>query len=284
MIKENSVTDLLQKVALFKDTPLNVLEELGSHIVQRNYKTDELIIQKGDVGDSLFIIASGSVKVHDEEQIIATLFDGNFFGEISLLDSAPRSMSVTAAEPAELYNITAEDFYQVFRNQPEVTKVIVSTLTRRLRRQNETTIQQLRSREEELSKLVDERTKELSSKNKELSETLDELKATQIQLIQQEKLASLGQLTAGIAHEIQNPLNFVTNFSKLSVELMNELESSTSDEEKKEIANDLKQNLERINHHGKRADSIVKGMLEAMPNGPASSRPTRSRPKSMKRK
>ena len=239
-----------------------MLEELGAHIVQHNYKADELIIHKGDKGDSFFIIASGSVKVHDEEQVIATLNGGNFFGEISLLDSAPRSMSVTAIGPADLYAISAEDFYRVFRNQPEVTQIIISTITKRLRSQNETTIQQLRSREAELSKLVDERTKQLSLKNDELSNTLDELKAMQQQLIQQEKLASLGQLTAGIAHEIQNPLNFVTNFSKLSIELMDEMAASSSDEEKAAIANDLKQNLERINHHGMRADKIVKGMLQ----------------------
>src|ERR1043165_2103167 len=99
MIKENKMIGLLQKVALFKDTPDNVLEELASHVVQRDYKAEELIIRTGDEGDSLFIIASGNVKVHDEEQIIATLNEGNFFGEISLLDSAPRSMSVTAATP-----------------------------------------------------------------------------------------------------------------------------------------------------------------------------------------
>jgi signal transduction histidine kinase len=92
-----------------------------------------------------------------------------------------------------------------------------------------------------------------------------ELKASQAQLIQKEKLASLGELTAGIAHEIQNPLNFVNNFSEVSSELVDEME-----EELKvgnadiaiEIAGDLKQNLEKINHHGKRASSIVKGMLE----------------------
>ncbi len=98
--------------------------------------------------------------------------------------------------------------------------------------------------------------------NKALDKSNQILKETQQQLVQQEKLASLGQLTAGIAHEIQNPLNFVTNFSKLSNELLDELLSAETETERAELYNDLKSNLQKINHHGKRADGIVKGMLE----------------------
>ncbi len=92
-----------------------------------------------------------------------------------------------------------------------------------------------------------------------------ELKNTQHQLIQQEKLASLGELTAGIAHEIQNPLNFVNNFSEVSSELIDEMNEEMTKgnlEDATAIAADLKSNLEKINHHGKRADAIVKGMLQ----------------------
>lgn len=112
---------------------------------------------------------------------------------------------------------------------------------------------------------VAERTRELTLQKNELELALKELKATQSQLIQSEKMASLGELTAGIAHEIQNPLNFVNNFSEVSNELVDEMNNELSKgdiEEAKEIAGNLKQNLEKINHHGKRADAIVKGMLQ----------------------
>lgn len=107
----------------------------------------------------------------------------------------------------------------------------------------------------------------------QLNSALDTLQETQAQLIQSEKMASLGELTAGIAHEIQNPLNFVNNFAEVSVELVDEIQDSRrktqdtrnkteKDELEEEILEDIKQNLEKIRHHGKRADSIVKGMLE----------------------
>jgi signal transduction histidine kinase len=105
----------------------------------------------------------------------------------------------------------------------------------------------------------------LQTEKKRAEDALTELRATQTQLIQSEKMASLGELTAGIAHEIQNPLNFVNNFSEVSNELMDEMNAELDKGDIKEaqaIAHDIKQNLEKINHHGKRADGIVKGMLQ----------------------
>jgi signal transduction histidine kinase len=96
----------------------------------------------------------------------------------------------------------------------------------------------------------------------ELKNAENERKAAEKQLIQSEKMASLGQMTAGIAHEIKNPLNFVNNFSALSVELLEELEESTDEEDKIEIMESLKSNLKKITAHGKRADSIVATMLQ----------------------
>jgi signal transduction histidine kinase len=109
----------------------------------------------------------------------------------------------------------------------------------------------------------------LEAAKQQIEKTLTELRQAQTQLIQSEKMASLGELTAGIAHEIQNPLNFVNNFSEVNKELLEELESERSkvrserDEQlEDDIIKDIKENEEKINHHGKRADTIVKGMLQ----------------------
>jgi len=112
---------------------------------------------------------------------------------------------------------------------------------------------------------------------KAIEKAYTKLKTTQTQLIHSEKMASLGELTAGIAHEIQNPLNFVNNFSDVSVDLVEELNEELSEgntEEVKSISQDLKQNLEKIHHHGERASSIVKGMLEHSRAGDGKKEPT----------
>ncbi|HKK12599.1 MAG TPA: ATP-binding protein, partial [Flavobacteriaceae bacterium] len=105
----------------------------------------------------------------------------------------------------------------------------------------------------------------LETAKQQVENTLTDLKQTQQQLVQSEKMASLGELTAGIAHEIQNPLNFVNNFSEVSKELLEEMMEELKNGDTKEveaIASDIIENLEKINHHGKRADGIVKGMLQ----------------------
>src|SRR5207344_432155 len=107
--------------------------------------------------------------------------------------------------------------------------------------------------------------KQIEERTAALSKTITELKSTQAQLIQTEKMASLGELTAGIAHEIQNPLNFVNNFSDVNKELLTELNEEIEKgnyNDAKAIAKNVIENEEKIIHHGKRADAIVQGMLQ----------------------
>jgi two-component system, NtrC family, sensor kinase len=114
-------------------------------------------------------------------------------------------------------------------------------------------------------KELDENNQTLFSTNAALNNTLEELKAAQVQLIQSEKMASLGEMTAGIAHEIQNPLNFVNNFSEVNTELIKEMKEEIdkgNSVEAKAIADSISRNEEKILNHGKRADAIVKGMLQ----------------------
>jgi signal transduction histidine kinase len=123
----------------------------------------------------------------------------------------------------------------------------------------------LETQKENLERQVLERTSQLNQQKKELQDTLEDLKTTQTQLVQREKMASLGELTAGIAHEIQNPLNFVNNFSEVNTELIEELKTELkagNNEVVIAIANDIADNEQKIIEHGKRADAIVKGMLQ----------------------
>jgi signal transduction histidine kinase len=136
---------------------------------------------------------------------------------------------------------------------------------RALRQKESKESQLVAARKAVLELLVQERTSELRGQNEKLQQALNELNAAQAQLIHSEKMASLGELTAGIAHEIQNPLNFINNFSELNAELADELKHALEADDKEEafsIIEDIKSNQLKVVHHGKRADSIVKSMLQ----------------------
>jgi len=138
-------------------------------------------------------------------------------------------------------------------------------------------VQMTKEREEEAIKQQGILKEEVNRQTLELRTTLNNLKSTQSQLIQAEKMASLGELTAGIAHEIQNPLNFVNNFSEVNKELADELKTELATGNMQsaiEIADNIIENEQKINQHGKRADAIVKGMLQHSRSSSGQKEPT----------
>ncbi|MDO3643230.1 sensor histidine kinase [Mucilaginibacter sp. L3T2-6] len=167
-----------------------------------------------------------------------------------------------------LAQLMAENFYEKYSNYFQLATLAAFVwIFSKFANSNkqEEALRLAAERKAELEALVSARTAELVKQKENLQEIVEELKATQDQLIQSEKMASLGELTAGIAHEIQNPLNFVNNFSEVSMELIEEMTEELEKGDKEEaiaIASDIKQNLEKIRHHGQRADGIVKGMLQ----------------------
>jgi two-component system, NtrC family, sensor kinase len=229
-------------------TPLIIVNIIRiAFISMRKKKRGAWIIALGGISSIFCFIA-----------FIATspITSGSFLNSRPALNTVFFIMFVLSL-PTSVSLFLALDF--AFANKSLQEKLIeVNQLSERNIMQESEKQQLLSSQNEMLEKQVGERTSALK-------QSLEELRATQAQLIQSEKMASLGELTAGIAHEIQNPLNFVNNFSEVNKELLAEMDEEISKgnyDEVKSIARDLTGNEEKINYHGKRADTIVKGMLQ----------------------
>ncbi len=225
---------------------------------------------------SLLSVAIVNYVVRTQQDVVLNdaTHEGTFTTEPHILATQPKSLLCTpllhqGKLSGILYlenNLTTNAF------TPERVELLrILSVQAAISIENSRLYEQLEDYSRTLETKVVERTQELEQKNEELATTLQQLKATQTQIIAQEKLASLGALTAGIAHEIKNPLNFVNNFAELSVELTQELLAEIENQKQQldaasvdyieEILSDIRQNAQRINEHGKRADKIVQGML-----------------------
>lgn len=265
--------NVLRKVKIFNHIPQDVIIHLSKKMHIKPYANGEEVFKKGDIGDYIYVIVSGSVKLHDQDMTIAEMGENDFFGEFSLLDNEPRSLSVTCTSSSKLAALHRDDFYQVLHDRPESTKNIIEALIKRIREQNNKIFLFLKSREKELAEEVAKKTSDLREKNNELQNTLEKLKVTQQQLVMKEMLASMGQITAGIAHTIKNPLNFVQNFSELCDHIILEINLQKDDHERIELLKDLKLNIEKVNSHARRANGILENMLQHSVIGTAEKHP-----------
>ena len=126
----------LKTTELFKETSEDILVEIAYILKDIQYKTGDVIFRKNDNGTCMFVIYSGSVKVHDGDLVLAQLATRDFFGELALLDAEPRSATVTALEDSTLLRIDQNAFYEIMADRTEVTREIMKILCKRLRSQN----------------------------------------------------------------------------------------------------------------------------------------------------
>ncbi len=256
-LKELNIDAIRSGVAIFDD---------------ENSAIELWVTSVADNGSLFFVLDYVNIHVHKVFENIIKARDADKDFAVTKLEGKElldyyKKMSTYVGIPNRTEQLICNYFYSFFFSAGSINVVTVKELTKEeegimLRMANVFGL--IYTRFLDLKKSEDQAML-ISEEKKILQSALDNLKATQTQLIQSEKMASLGQLTAGIAHEIQNPLNFVNNFSEVNQEMAVELKEEIDNgnyAEAKLIANDLIENSEKINHHGKRADAIVKGMLQ----------------------
>lgn len=189
--------NLLRSVDIFSETPEQVLTKISLALVKVIVAPEQTIIHKGDMGDCMYIIYRGKVKIHEGIHTITEMAAGKIFGELSLIDPEPRSASVTAIEETILYRLDQAVFYEIIARRPEVAQGIMRLLVSRLRLQNNTIIANLKKREQELTELVNIRTAELSQAYDNLK-----LKQAEIELAYEELRATNEELQATNNHLI----------------------------------------------------------------------------------
>ena len=131
---------ILKSLSIFKDTPEHILADLAPLMQEEEYEQGSLIFEEGEIGDCMYIIQQGEVRIHKNNTTLAILKEKEVFGELALLDAEQRSASATASADCVLFRIEQEPFYELIENRPEVAKGFIKILCQRLRAQNEKSI------------------------------------------------------------------------------------------------------------------------------------------------
>ncbi|GJM27682.1 MAG: hypothetical protein DHS20C17_03170 [Cyclobacteriaceae bacterium] len=195
----------LSNISLFSELPQQVLEELASELQEIEAQKDHIIIKKGEKGDSMFLVMRGAVKVHDGDQVLATLIAGEYFGEYALIDSYTRSATVTATQPTILFQLSRDRFDIIMELHPKLKDAVLKELIKRLRNLNVMQEQLLKSNNE-----IQEQKREIQKMNGYLAEVNEE----------KDKIMRI------LAHELKNTL---TSTISISETLQLELNERTPD-------------------------------------------------------
>jgi len=192
----NNYIEILKKIPLFETLNLSSLKKIQKLLRIRNFKKGKTIIREGEIGNSLFIILDGEVKVVKGrgKESVASLGIFDFFGEMSILENKPRSASVIAKKETVLLQLNRTDFEKLVSTHTRMSFEIMKTLSSRIRETD--------------TKLIED----LKAKNKELKKTYNNLKNMQEELIKAERLSTIGKVTRGIIHDLKNPLSIIKGY------------------------------------------------------------------------
>ncbi len=232
---DNQKIEVLRKTKVFSETEESVLAEISAGLQEISVRRNHNIFKKGDEGDAMYIIKSGSVRVHDGGHILSRLFPGQVFGEFALFDKESRSASVTADEPTVLYRLSQDNFYEIMAEKAEVTKGVLKKVIRRIREMNV-----LESKLAKSYLKILKQKQEIEEQHKNILDQKAELE------IANRKLTALNEeknrLISVVSHGLRNPLTS----SLIVVDLIeNDSDNLTSDQ--KEYVHLLNDGLHRMN-------------------------------------